>query len=148
MPNIYFLNEWNSGASLGLVYFDDRGLIWHVDPWKLVLSTIDYGRIPTAHRMYLTANCSGDAYLWYDSYYPRVVFRIDGDPTYRVFPDNPTIYTNLTFHSIDGGVGAPCQSYTSPPNFPFIPANETIPSDPIVVPTLPYSAPLHPERSE
>jgi hypothetical protein len=130
-------------ALLRLTYKDARGLLWDLDPWTLEVRTMSLGSSPTIQRLYTTTNCTGAAYFGPRAWLPRVVFRIDGETTYRAFPDSPTLVP-ITIRSYDGGSTQPCQPHPGSAVM-AVPIEETVPADPITVPTLNYVPPLHPE---
>jgi hypothetical protein len=144
VPGVHVLHVENSFNLLGLAYRDQRGFVWHIDPWTLALSPIPNGSTPAVFRFYTTSNCSGEGYFAViESVYPRIVFRVDGDPAYRSFPDNPTQMT-LALHSVDGGVGTACSPYAY--TLTVVPSSETLPTPAITVPVVPFVGPIHPDE--
>jgi hypothetical protein len=126
-------------------YQDERGYLWELNPFTLQLDVMDNGTSPTIYMWYATTNCTGPAYFQTNglNLFPRIVFRVDGDPTNRSIPDSPTIVA-VTVQSIKGSASGTCQPFTSS-SVLAIPVAETGPADPIVVPTLNYTPPIHPE---
>lgn len=143
VPGVYAMSGKFPPSLIGLTYQDERGYLWELDPMTLQIDTIYNGTSPTIHRWYATSNCTGPAYFRTqgNSFFPRIVFRVDGETTYRSIPDKPSIVP-VQFLSVDGGVGA-CQAISGMGL--AIPATETAPADPIIPPTLPFTPPIHPE---
>lgn len=131
------------GGPVTLTYIDARGLIWSVNQWTLALTVPEVGQSPSVFRMYETSNCSGNWFIYPVYGFPRMPFRIDNDPTLRVVPDAPSLATH-SLHSYDGGPGTSCTTGWSNMLIAF-PGDETIPAQPITIPTLPFVAPIHPE---
>lgn len=133
------------GGPTILTYTDGRGLFWSINQWTLALTIPVVGQSPSVTRMFETSNCTGSWFIRPEYGFPRMPFIVDNDPTIRVVPDAPTLATH-SLHSYDGGPGTPCNTSWSN-TLVVLPGDETVPAEPITIPTLPFVAPMHPEAN-
>jgi hypothetical protein len=95
---------------------------------------------------FTSAGCTGTAYIFGSDPYliePRTVFRAVGDAetTFRVRPDT-LASTVVTIASARNPPSGTCQNYGSPFSARAIPAESTLPAQPITPPAN-FTGPLH-----
>ena len=118
-----------------LYLFDDRGLLWRVEPDDLTVSVASQY---DSSRAWSEVGCLGTEIVYDPVPLPRVTFRAGGDPAIRVRPDGVARRT-IEARSMDRGSGC------IPAEGPVTGIAETVPAEPIEAPRLSYVAPLHPE---
>jgi len=153
-------------AGRGLVYRDALGVLVgpadsslssfgpvnHIDAagrmWPIIAETGQF-HVASLYEQSLgftVAGCTGTAYIFGSPPYliePRTVFRAVGDPqtTFRVRPDD-LASTLVTIASARNAPEGTCQNYGSPFQALAIPAESTLPAQPITPPAN-FTGPLH-----
>jgi hypothetical protein len=123
-------------------HIDAAGRMWPivVETGQFVLSNLYEQSLG-----FTATGCTGTAYIFGSDPYliePRTVFRAVGDPatTFRVRPDNLASTTVTIASSLNPPDGT-CQNYGSPFSARAIPAEATLPAQPLTPPAN-FTGPL------
>lgn len=117
------------------LYVDSNGVAWRLDPISATASA------PAMAVGYLTADCSGDAYLIADSVAARTAVRVGGETgEIRVVPDSAVAALTKM-----GALGPAASCSKNSNSWPAIAVNKLAPG-PASPPLLPFAPPLRIER--
>lgn len=119
-----------------LYLFDERGLLWKVEPDDL---TVGVASQYDSSRAWTGEDCTGTEVVYDPVPLPRVTFRAGGDNAIRVRGD-ATTQQEIRARSVDRGSGCLGVEETAVTGIAA-----TRPASPIEPPVLRYAPPLHPE---
>jgi hypothetical protein len=127
-----------------ITYVDSAGRLWPIGGESAQIETANMQELSVG---FSAAGCTGSAYIFGTDTFviePRIVFRVFGDPpnTFRVRPDDRASGPVTIASAINPPSGA-CQTYGTPFTARGIPASSTLPAQPLTVPSVNFTPPLH-----
>jgi len=139
---------YNGGWSTGRTpaYVDARGYIWLVDP-----ETGEVGAIFTIQaKMYAGPDCTGQAFFMVYPHAggwnippPRMPIWVEEEHRYRARGDHQLVPSVPIVSQLFPGL--PCQNTDSVAGRYFAISDESVPAEPIVLPSVSFAPPLHRE---